>query len=849
MALRLLKTNNMAQLLADLHFAVRSLRKAPLFAAITVLSIAFGIAANSAVFTLLDQVALRTLPVKKPAQLIQVDASNTETYGGGMGDGTELSYPMYKDLRDQNKVFAGMFCRYQTTLHVEGAEASERVLGELVSGTYFPVLGLTPAFGRLFTPDEDVQVSDHAVAVLSYEYWRDRFNRDHAIVGRKITVNGHPFEVIGVVRSGFTGLDVGQPPQLYLPITMQPQLGPSWLQRDGRRFRWVQVFGRLRDGMSAERAQAGLQPFYSSILRSEAADKAFASASAETTRQFLLGRLHVTSAAQGHSNLRQLVTEPLLILMAIAAGVLLIVCSNVANLLIARGAARNRELAVRLAIGATGIRILRLLLVETAVLAAAGMAVGLIAAQWGASVLLGFYVTPDSPVAVTVDPDFRIVLFTTALAVATALLAGAIPALRSMHVDVAGSLRTAGGSVLREEPSLRKALVVTQVALSFLLLIGAGLFVRSLQNLLDVDPGFRASGLLSFSLDLASNGYTPVREHDFAKTLQARMSQTPGMQSAAFAFIGLMEGGGWGMNFTVEGYHPPAGERVGSMCNAVSPDFFRTMGMRLLAGREFDARDDRALKKVDGWPYRAAVVNETFVKRYFKGTNPLGRHIGIGDDPGTATPIEVVGVVKDSRYAAVRENQRPQVYMPYLQADIDALTVYVRTNKDSAEIMPTLRRDVSQLDPALPVFNVNTMKERVARSTVNERLIAGLSGMLSAMATLLAVIGLYGVMAYTVTRRTREIGIRMALGAMGCAIASRVLREAGILVAIGLALGGGAAIWLGRFVESQLYGVKPADVRTILVAAALLATIAGLAAFLPARRAASISPMAALRDE
>jgi predicted permease len=285
------------------------------------------------------------------------------------------------------------------------------------------------------------------------------------------------------------------------------------------------------------------------------------------------------------------------------------------------------------------------------------------------------------------------------------------------------------------------------------------------------------------------------------------------------------------------------------MCNAVSPNFFGTMGMRLLAGREFDARDDRAPKKADGWPYRAAVVNETFVKRYFKGANPLGRHIGFGNDPGTATPIEVVGVVKDSRYAAVREDQRPQVYVPYLQSDIDSLTVYVYTNQDSAEIMPRLRGELSQLDRALPVFNVSTMDERIARSTVNERLIAGLSALLSAMATLLAVIGLYGVMAYTVTRRTREIGIRMALGAKGSGIASRVLQEAGILVAIGLALGGGASIWLGRLVESQLYGVKPADAQTILVAGVLLAAIAGLAAFLPARRAASISPMAALRDE
>jgi predicted permease len=839
----------MMHLLADLRFALRSLRKVPTFTSVAVLSIAFGIAANTAVFTLVDQVVLRTLPVTRPTQLVQVDAQGTESYGGGMGDGTELSYAMYRDLRDHNAVFDGMFCRFTWVLQVSENGRSERINGELVSGTFFPVLGLTPAVGRLFTPQEDRSAGGHPVAVLGYEYWHSRFNGDPGIVGRSVTVNGHPFEVVGVVRAGFHGLDIGQPPQMYLPITMQPQMGPAWLQLDGRRFRWVQVFGRLRDGMTAERAQAGLLPLYRSLLQQEVSAAAFAAASADTRRQFLQGGLHVKEAARGHSGLRDSVREPLLILMAIAAGVLLIVCANVANLLIARGAARHRELALRLAVGASRAQIVRLLLVESLALAALGTALGLVFASWGAGVLLQYFVSPDNPIAVGAEPDLRIVIFTAGLAVATAVLAGCLPALRSTRVDVAPALRSAGGAVASEQPRLRKTLVVAQVALSFLLLIGAGLFVRSLKNLLDVDTGYRTSRLVSFSFDLARSGYDPARAHDFAMRFHRRVLQTPGVSAAGYAFIGLLEGGGWGMGFTIEGYKPSGGEDAGSMCNAVSPGFFKTMGVPLIAGREFDDRDDRVLPRPEGWPYRVAVVNETFAKRYFKGASPLGRRVGIGQDPGTATPIEIVGLVKDTRYTGVREDVRPQIFFPYLQGDIESVTAYVRATGDAGETMQAMRRAVADLDPSMPIYNVSTLDERIERSVVNERLIATLSGALSAMATLLAIVGLYGVMAYTVTRRTREIGIRMALGALGSQIALRVLREAGVLIAIGLVLGLGAAVSLGRFVESQLYGVKPADGWTIVLAAVALGTVAAMAALLPARRAAAVSPMTALRDE
>jgi predicted permease len=543
------------------------------------------------------------------------------------------------------------------------------------------------------------------------------------------------------------------------------------------------------------------------------------------------------------------VSEPLTILMALAGGVLLIVCANVSNLLIARGASRQRELALRLAIGAARRQIVRLLLVESLVLAVAGAVAGLILASWGADLLLGYFVTADTPRAVTANPDARVLLFTGALTVLTALLAGILPALRSTRVDVAPALKGSGGTVVREEPRLRKTLVVAQVALSFTLLIAAGLFLRSLNNLMAIDPGFRTSQMLTFGFDLSRSGYDRARAAAFMNTFLDKISHVPGAASAAFSFQPLLGNGGWGMGLTVEGYQPPRGESAGAALNAVSPGYFKTLGIPVLAGREFDSRDDHATAIPEGWPYRVAVVNETFAKLYFNGANPVGRRIGIGDNPGTPTAIEIVGLVKDTRYAAIREEQKPQAFFPYLQSTIEYLTAYVRTAGEPYVVMNAIRREMSTLDPQVAIYDVSTLDERVERSVVNERMIATLSAALGAMATLLSIVGLYAVMAHAVTRRTREIGIRMALGASARSIASRLLREAGLLIGVGLGVGLTVAWGLGRYVESQLYGVLPADRETVALAAIALTMVAGIASLLPARRAARLTPMSALRED
>ena len=840
----------MRHLVDDLRYAARSLRKAPLFTTVAVLSMAFGIAANSAVFTLVDQVILRTLPVDRPRELVQVTAVGTESYGGGSGDGTEISYPMYRDLHDKNGAFAAMFCRFSTGLALGAGGTTEQVAAELVSGSFFPTLGVRPALGRLLDARDDPRGGGVAVAVLSHAYWMARFSGDRAVIGRRITLNNYPFEIVGVAEPRFAGIDLGNPARVYVPVTMQPQLGPAWLKIDTRRFRWVQAYGRLKPGIDAERARAALQPLYSSILAEEVRDQAFAAASANTRKRFLEGRVTVDDASKGHSGLRQGVREPLLILMAIAGGVLLIVCANVANLLIARGAARQRELALRLAMGAGRGRVVALLLVESLVLAAAGAVGGLVLASWGASALLGFFTTPESPLAVSASPDLRILLFTTALAAATALVAGLFPALRSSRVALAPALKGSGGAVIAEQPRLRKTLVMVQVALSFTLLVGAGLFLRSLQNLLQVDPGFKTERLLAFTFDLGGSGYDSARAHVFLRDLNRRLSRLPGVHDAGYSFMPLLGGGAWGMGFTVEGYHPAPGTFTGSLCNAVSPGYFKLMGIPLVAGRDITERDDQVLPAPEGWPYRVAVINESFAKKYFAGVNPIGRHIGIGEDPGTRMPIEVVGVVRDSNYLSIREDRGPQVFFSYLQSgDINDVNAFVRTSSDPAAVIPLVRREMAAIDSRLALYAFTTIEEKAARSVTNERLVATLSTTLASMATLLSVVGLYGVMAYMVTRRTREIGIRMALGAVSRQIAAGVLREAAVLVAGGLAVGALAAWWLGRFVRSQLYGTTPTDPVSLLVGAAVLITVAGLASLLPARRAARVAPIAALRDE
>jgi len=840
----------MTHLLADLRLAARSLARAPLFTVVAVVSIALGIGANTAVFTLLDQVALRPLPIQRPDELVQIHARGVESYGGTMGNGTELSWPMLRDFQDKAHGFDGVVGRVITQLHVGQNGVSERTDGEMVSGNYFEVLGVEPAIGRLLTPADDATISGHALAVLGYDYWRRRFSGRDDVLGQAIQINGHPFTVVGVAARGFYGLELGQPADVFVPVTMQPQLGPAWLKLENRRFRWVQVYARRKPGVSLERAQAGLQPLFSAILQTEVQETGFQRASAETKAQFVKAKVRVVDGSHGQAELRSEMNQSLAILMAVAAGVLLIACANLANLLIARGAARERELALRRALGASGLRLAWLLMAEAAVLAAVGSVCGLIVATWGAGLLVDVFATSDSVAVVGASPDWRIVAFTAAIAVATALLSGLAPAVRAVRGGVAPALKAAGGGVVREQPRLRKTLVVAQVALSFLMIVTAALFVRSLDNLLEVHPGYSTSKVTSFTIDLERSGIKDERSRVFGQDLLDRVRALPGVEAAGFATMGILEGGAWGMGFTVEGFSPKPGESASSLVNAVSPGYLEALQARIVRGRPFTVQDARIPPEGEEWPYRTGIVNETFVKRYFGDRDPIGRHVGIGDDPGTAMPIAIVGVVADSKYQAIREGVRAQILLPAFESGgLNNVTVYLRSRQPTASVVANVRGVVRALDPGMPVFNVATLDERVARSLRNERLVAGLSAAFATLATLLGVVGLYGVMAYTVTRRSREIGIRMALGARASLVARHVVREAGLLIVAGLVLAAPAAWWLKRYIAAELYGVTPGDPQTIALAAIGLTTVGLLAAAIPARRAARVSPMQALREE
>jgi predicted permease len=840
----------MRRVIADVRFALRMLRHAPLFTTLAALSIALAIGANTTIFTLLDQVVLRPLPIPAPDRLVQLQIDGTFS-GNSWGDGSELSYPMYRDIRDRNAVFSGVCARFEWAMHLSGGGATERVNGELVSGTYFPVLEVGPARGRVLSPADDRVAGGHPVAVVSFDYWTSRFNGDTRIVGRKILLNGQPFTIVGVSRRGFHGIDVGYATQVFVPMMMKAQMTPGWNFLDDRRGRFARVFARLRPGMTAERAETALQPFFRAMRQEELKDKSFTTASPYAKREFMRATLKVVPAAGGHSGLRDFVTRPLWTLMAIVTGVLLIACANVAGLLIARGMARQREIAIRIALGGSRLRVVQQLLVETIVLSLIGAAGGLLIATWGTSILLALFVDdPSAAGMLSGSPDARVIGFTVGLALATALVCGLVPALQATTPSLAPTLKDQAGTVVGGGPvRLRKALVVAQVALSLLLLIGAGLFVRSLRNLLAQDPGFETSNLVSFTVDPSLNGYAPDRIKRLASAVIERTRTLPGVTDVSMAWVPILNGGSWNSSVTVEGYAAREGENVESYNNTVMPGYFQTMRIPLLLGRDFSERDAKWTPAKEGEPdYRVAIANQEFVRRYFRGRDPLGRHVGFGNNPGTPTPMEIIGVVGTAHYVGIRDEAEPQLFFPLLEDSTPrALSVYVRTSSPPEMMFAPVRAAMRGVDPNLPVYELHTMADKVNQSLRTERLVARLSTVLSVCATFLAVIGLYGVMAYTVTRRTREVGIRMALGAQSTGVAWLFVREAAILVGIGCLVGLPALWAFGRWVRSQLFGIDPLDPFTIAVAALGLAAVALAGATVPAVRASRINPLQALR--
>jgi predicted permease len=829
--------------LGDLRLAFRGLRRSPLFSTVAILSLALGIGANTAIFTLIDQVLLRKLPIANPDELVMLYQQ-----GNNMGSnmGTRMhSYPLYQDLQQKAEPLAEVICRRLVAASVSIDNRTERLEAEVVSGNYFTMLGVKPALGRVFSSQEDDQVFEgHPVVVLSYDYWVSRFARDPAILGKKILVNDKPMTIVGVSAAGFAGIDPAQSPQIRVPVLMKPTMMPewTWLRPDDRRARWVQVFARLKPGYTVESARAPLQGLFTQIRAYEMTLPAAKDWSAYSREQFMKGQLLVTGAAIGFSSLRNDFSTALVVLMCMVGLVLLIACANVANLLIARGFMRQKEIAVRLSLGASRGRLVRQLLAESLVLSFLGAVVGVGLAFLLTRGLLALVPSDGQPLLIRPHPDARILAFTFGLTFATAVIFGLLPALRASRPDPWSTLKDTMGSIAGTGGSLflRKGLVTAQVALSFLLLFGAGLFVRSLQNLQQTDTGVTLDNLISFQVSPALSGYQNERGALFYQSLQERLQSAPGVRGASIAGVPILSGSEWDSYMSVEGHRAADGEDMQAYMNSLRPGYFSTMNIPMLEGRDFTQRD---MKQNAG----VAIVNKKFADHFFKGKSALGKRIGFGGGPATKLTIEIVGVAADSLYEGPREGVRRQVFVPHWGASSAAF--YVRTVTPSSTAFSMVRNELKQVDPAMPMYGLKTVQGQLDETLLTDRLIAMLSAGFGLLATVLASVGLYGVMAFVVARRRKELGIRLALGAQPGLVIWMVMREVLLLLAIGLAVGIPAAMALGQYVSSQLYGIQPHDPWIAGTTVIVLSIVSALAGLIPARRASRIDPVFALRQE
>ena len=830
--------------LQDFRYGIRTLLKNPGFTVVAVLTLALGLGANTAIFSLTDQILLRLLPVDKPEELVVLRSPGPKS-GRVWSDGdpaTSLSYPLYKELVDKNNVFSGLLARFAVSLSVAGEGQTERAEGELVSGNYFDVLGVRPTLGRLFTSDDDRVVGSGQVLVLSHGYWTRHFGADPGILNKTLTVNGTLMTVVGVTRPGFSGVQVGQTPDIFIPITMKAQMTPNWDGMIDHKDYWLAIIGRLKPGLSAAQAEQALAPVYRQILEEEL--PLMGRFSAEMRQRFVERPMLMGPGSRGRPILQRDAKEPLLVLMGMVGLVLLIACANVANLLMARGAARQREIAIRMAVGAGRLRLVRQFLVESLTLSVIGGGVGLLVASWTIGALIGAIPESTGAVGLSASLDVRLLVFTILLSVVTGLLFGLLPAIKATRLNLEATLREQGSSVSSGlgQVRFRKGLVLSQVVLTTVLLVGAGLFARSLNNLKQLDLGLRPDHLVAFSLAPELNGYSPQRTTAlFDQLHQALASQ--GVDAVSESVIPAFTDSNSSSNVTVDGYQAQEDEEMNVGQNFIGPDYFSTMGIPLVSGREFGASDTATSPKV-------AVINEAMMRRFFGNRNPLGSRFTFGSGDKVRPDIEIVGVVKDSKHATVRDKVGPFAYLPYSQfKTIGNITFYVKTKQELGAIATSIRREVQRVDGNLPVFNLKTLERQIDESLFADKFLTFLSMCFALLAALLASLGLYGVMAYTVTRRTREIGIRMALGATRGVVSWLILREVVMLALVGLVVGLPAAYGLGRLTESLLFGVKAGDPMVFVGAGLLLTAATLLGGYLPARKAASIDPLVALRCE
>ncbi len=831
------------EFLYDLRFSARSLLRSPSFTATVVLSFALGIGATTAIYSLVDQVILHALPVRDPQQLVLIDWKGDSVFGA-FGTYNLMSHALCRDLQQQERFFDGVLCRAAIRVNLSTGAEHRPTAAEIVSGNYFSVLGVGALMGRVLTNEDDGAPGASPVVVLSHDFWKAQLGGAADVVGREVLVNRRPMTVIGVAAAEFRGIDVGEVPALWIPVSMAGQMLPHYDPVRDRRTQWMQILGRLRPNVDLAGARAGLQPWFKARLEEEARSAEFPKITAERRQRFLSSILQLTPAPQGHSPLRRTLAQPLWVLFA-ATGVLLgLACLNVASLFLARGSARDREISTRLALGASRGRIARQLLADSVLLSLAGGLLGLVLAPLVMRTLIAFLPSSAAVSALHTAISGRLLLFGILVSAATGLVTGLAPAVRASGGAPISRLKergatTAGG--LR----LRRIIVTAQVAFTLILVIGAALFVRTLAALLDKGPGFATSSLITFGIDPVRSGYSPQDANRLIRGVYQQLRASPVTQAAALARNALLTGGTWNDPLTIQDGQRTITDREVHL-NAITPGFFTTLGARIVAGRGFDERDTRTVAEGG---HRVAIVNEAFVKRYMGGRSPLGARIGEGSGLDVKADTEIVGVVSNISYRGIRQDWE-QAYFPIVSDKFyEAGAFYVRIHGSSDAAASTVRSILHSADPTLPLNGFRTVDEQVRRALSTERMLATLSAGFGTVALLLSLVGLYGVMAFVVTQRTREIGIRLALGATRAGAVWLVLRGALAIVGAGIAIALPCVWMLGGLVQAQLYGVQATDPATIIAATVVLGSAALAAALIPARRASAVSPTEALRFE
>ncbi len=824
----------------DFRYGARLLRRNPTFAVIAVLTLALGTGANTAIFELVDAVSLRTLPVQHPEQLANVRIVKTREgrTGSFQGNWPNLSNPLWERIRAEQRVFSGMLAWGATRWNLASGGEARRAEGLYVSGDFFSTLGVRALLGRVLTTADDVKGCAAPGVVVSHAFWQREYAGDPSAVGRSILLDGHRLDIVGVTPPEFYGVEVGQSFDVALPICSRPMFGGRRSGLEESDVWFLAAFGRLKPGVTIEQANAQMDAI-SSRLFAATVSPHYDARLAKDYEQFKLGAL---PAASGLSDVRSSYSDPLRILFGVTAIVLLIACANLANLMLARATAREREIAVRLAIGASRSRIIRQMLSESLLIAALGASAGLVVASWFSTFLVSFLSTDTNPLFVDLAFDWRVFAFTAGMAASSCLIFGLTPAVRATRTAPMSAMKSGSRTISdsRERFGVRRVLVVMQVALSLVLVVAALLFVGSLRNLTHLDPGFRQEGVLVADVDYRKAGVAPDALAALNRTVLERFRAIPGVDAAAQVFSTPVSGNFWNQNVLVGGVEQPGSVNF----NGVGPGYFKALSTPLVAGRDFDERDTPAAPKV-------AIVSEAFVRKYLHGANPVGQSFQIAAPAGEPRPsYTIVGIARDTKYGNLREEFSPLAYVDVDQSedgDLDAqFAVHATTGLTAVAAEAT--RTLVQLNPAISV-QYQTVQSQIGRSLTRERLMATLSAFFGALAVLIATIGLYGVMSYTTARRRVEIGIRMALGANRGSVISMIVREAGMLLVAGVIVGTALAMLAGRTAAALLYDVKPWDPATLAAAVGMLAAVTLLASWLPAWRATRLAPTAALREE